>query len=106
MRSQPAFYDERGLFLYISPAGSKCWRFKYSIQGKEKLLAFGIYPEVSLADARNKREEARKQLAEGIETQVSVVKAQNKAKRIVLRPLHTSGLLSTYLAGRKAIVVS
>lgn len=60
-------YDERGLFLYITPAGSKCWRFKYSFQGKEKLLALGLYPDVNLAEARNKRDEARKQLAAGID---------------------------------------
>ena len=55
--------DERGLYLLVTPSGGKLWRFKYRIDGKEKLLSFGAYPDVSLADARERREEARKQLA-------------------------------------------
>jgi len=60
-------YDERGLFLYITSAGAKYWRFKYHFNNKEKLLALGMYPDVSLAAAREKRDEARKQLSEGID---------------------------------------
>lgn len=59
-------YDERGLYLLIKPAregGSKLWRFKYHWAGKEKLLAFGDYRDVSLAVARDKRAEARRLLA-------------------------------------------
>ena len=41
--------DEKGLFLYVSPNGSKYWRFKYRFAGKEKLLALGVYGDVSLA---------------------------------------------------------
>lgn len=59
--------DEKGLFLLVHPKGSKYWRFKYSILGKEKLLAFGVYPEVSLAEARIQRDEARKHLANGVD---------------------------------------
>ncbi|MBI2802782.1 MAG: DUF4102 domain-containing protein [Gammaproteobacteria bacterium] len=55
--------DERGLFLYLAPAGGKYWRFKYRFDGKEKLLSFGIYPDVSLTEAREKRDEARRYLA-------------------------------------------
>lgn len=55
--------DEKGLYLHIAPNNSKYWRFKYRFDGKEKLLAFGVYPDVSLADARVKRDEARKQVA-------------------------------------------
>jgi len=57
--------DERGLFLQINPGGSKLWRFKYRFGGKEKLLALGAYPEISLREARNRREEARRLVAEG-----------------------------------------
>jgi len=46
--------DERGLFLLVKPTGGKLWRLKYRIGGKEKLLSFGVYPNVSLADAREK----------------------------------------------------
>lgn len=59
--------DEKGLFLLVHPKGSKYWRFKYSILGKEKLLAFGVYPEVSLAEARIQRDEARKHLVNGVD---------------------------------------
>lgn len=59
--------DGAGLFLLVTPAGGKWWRFKYRFGGKEKLLSFGTYPEVSLADAREKRAEARKMVAAGID---------------------------------------
>jgi integrase len=51
--------------VLIHPSGSKYWRFKYRLGGKEKLMALGVYPDVSLADARLKRTEIRKLLAAG-----------------------------------------
>ncbi len=57
-------FDGEGLFLLVAPSGSKYWRMKYFF-GKEKLLAFGVYPEISLADAREKRAQAKKALAAG-----------------------------------------
>ncbi len=59
--------DEKGLYLEVKPNGSKYFRMKYRFDGKEKLLAFGVYPETSLKEARDKRDEARKQLAQGID---------------------------------------
>ncbi|OYW88210.1 MAG: integrase [Sphingobium sp. 32-64-5] len=56
--------DGGGLFLYVTPAGGKLWRLKYRIEGKEKLLSMGAYPEISLSDARKRRDEARALLAE------------------------------------------
>jgi integrase len=56
--------DGKGLFLVVKPNGSKYWRFRYHFGDKEKLLAIGIYPDVSLADARRKRDDARKLLAD------------------------------------------
>lgn len=65
-RSKPyKIADGDGLFLLITPSGSKYWRMKYFFAGKEKLLALGVYPEVSLADARERRTQARKLLAAG-----------------------------------------
>ncbi|MEO0061695.1 MAG: hypothetical protein RLZZ08_255 [Pseudomonadota bacterium] len=55
--------DGAGLYLLVTPAGGKLWRLKYRMAGKEKLLAFGAYPEVTLADARKRRDEAREQIA-------------------------------------------
>lgn len=59
--------DGKGLFLQVTPAGSKRWRIKYRFEGKEKLLSLGIYPETSLAKARERCAAARKQLADGID---------------------------------------
>ena len=60
-------YDERGLFMQVTTSGGKWWRFKFRFEGKEKLLSLGIYPDVSLKTAREKRDDARKLLAEGID---------------------------------------
>jgi len=60
-------YDERGLYLEISPAGGRWWRWKYRAGGKEKRLSLGVYPDVSLREARLKRDEARKVLAAGLD---------------------------------------
>jgi integrase len=59
--------DGNGLFLLINPNGKKQWRFRYRFAGKENMLAFGTFPEISLASARKKRDEARSLVAEGIE---------------------------------------
>lgn len=59
--------DGDGMVLLVHPNGSKYWRFRYRFGGKEKMLALGKYPEVSLADARARRDEARKQLANDID---------------------------------------
>lgn len=60
-------FDERGLFLIVTPAGGKWWRFRFKFNGKEKLLSLGVYPDVSLKDARERRDEARKLLANDID---------------------------------------
>lgn len=59
--------DERGLFVLVNPNGSKWWRLKFRVDGKEKMLSFGTYPDVSLKDARSKRDDARKMLSDGID---------------------------------------
>lgn len=65
-RSKPyKIADGEGLFLLVTPTGSKYWRMRYFFGGKEKLLALGVYPDLSLADAREKRADARKVLAAG-----------------------------------------
>ncbi|PTQ68168.1 integrase arm-type DNA-binding domain-containing protein [Pseudomonas sp. GV071] len=58
-------YDEQGLYMEVQPNGGRYWRLKYRFLGKEKRMAFGVYPEVGLLDARRKRDEARAQLAAG-----------------------------------------
>ena len=55
--------DERGLRLLVKPKGGKYWRFKYRFEGKQKTLALGVYPDVSLKMARERREAARTLIA-------------------------------------------
>lgn len=59
--------DGGGLFLLVHNNASKYWRLKYRVLGVEKLLALGVYPDISLADARSRRDEARKMIANGID---------------------------------------
>ncbi|EHP41242.1 cp4-like integrase [Cupriavidus basilensis OR16] len=69
--------DGLGMYLEITPGGSRYWRLKYRIAGKEKRLALGVYPAVSLAQARTARDEARKLIAAGIDPS----KAKQEAKQ-------------------------
>jgi integrase len=62
--------DGKGLYLLVNPSGSKLWRWKYRHEGKEKLMPFGAYPDVSLADARVRHAEARRILAAGSDPMV------------------------------------
>ncbi|OGT00598.1 MAG: integrase [Gallionellales bacterium RIFCSPLOWO2_12_FULL_59_22] len=71
--------DSGGLFLLVQPNGAKYWRLAYRFAGKQKTLALGVYPDVSLADARARREEARKLLANGADP--GVVKQSQKAAK-------------------------
>lgn len=60
-------FDGDGLYLLVTPKGGKLWRFKYRYDKHEKKLTLGTYPEISLAEARERRDKARKQLAQGID---------------------------------------
>ncbi|AVO76894.1 MULTISPECIES: tyrosine-type recombinase/integrase [Klebsiella] len=73
--------DSAGLYLEVVPSGSRYWRMKYRFNGKEKRMAFGVYPAVSLAQARAVRNEAKKKLAEGIDP--SFAKKEEKLVRDV-----------------------
>jgi hypothetical protein len=59
--------DERGLYLIVTPTGSKWWRFRFRFDGREKSLSLGTYPDVSLKQAREKRDEMRNARAAGID---------------------------------------
>ncbi len=78
-------FDERGLYLIVTPGGGKWWRFKYRFHGTEKLLALGVYPDVSLKDARERRDEARRKIAAGIDPAAEKKQANEAAKA------HSSG---------------
>jgi integrase len=70
-------YDTDGLFLQVTPQGGKWWRLKYHFDGKEKLLSLGTYPDISLSQARQKREDSKKLLA--IDIDPSENRKQTKA---------------------------
>jgi integrase len=69
-------FDERGLYLLVTPSGNRLWRLRYRMGSLEKLLALGAYPDVPLKRAREKRDEARKLVADGIDPN-----AKRKAER-------------------------
>ena len=73
--------DGSGLYLYLSPSGGRLWRGKYRFEGKEKLISYGKYPDVSLADARNKHAAELKTLAQGTDSMAArkAVKATTRA---------------------------
>jgi integrase len=70
-------YDGRGLYLLVQPNGAKYWRLKYRFSEKEKVLALGVYPEVTLAEAREQCLQARKLIGKGVDP----VAAKQAAKR-------------------------
>jgi integrase len=72
--------DGFGLYLLVNPTGSRLWRMKYRVEGREKLLAIGAYPEVSLARARERRDDARKALADGADPSALKKQAREEAR--------------------------
>jgi integrase len=60
-------YDERGLYLLVQPNGSRWWRFKYCFAGRERLLSVGVFPDVTLKQARQRRDDARALVANGVD---------------------------------------
>lgn len=85
-RAFQRYSDEKGLYLQVTKTGAKCWRMKYRFGGKEKGLALGLYPDVTLAYARAKRDSARAQLAAGIDP----AEARREDKRLKLVASDTS----------------
>lgn len=84
--------DAGGLFLLVQPSGGKLWRLKYRIDGREKKLAIGTYPDLSLSDARQRRDEARQLLADGKDP--SLEKRRRQA-RATIETANTFGLIAS-----------
>ena len=104
-------FDGDGLYLLVAPSGGKLWRLKYRFENKEHRLALGTYPEISLADARQRREEARKQIAHGIDPG-AVRKARKQADaaavetfEIIAREWHTR-FTKTWTSGHAVTILS
>ncbi len=109
---QIKLFDAGGLFLLVTPKGGKLWRFKYRFDGKEKLLALGAYPEITLAEARERRDKARKQLANDIDPG-AVRKAMKEAEteetetfEVIAREWHTKFKTTTWTEGHALTIMS
>ncbi len=72
--------DGQGLYLYIMPSGGKSWRYKFRFLNKEKCLVIGQYPTISLAEARERQNQARKELANGVNPAVAKQEAGSKTR--------------------------
>jgi len=82
-------YDQRGLYLEVTPAGGKLWRLKYRFGGKEKRLAIGPYPKFGLKAAREARDSARSLRASGIDP------SEQKKLQKAAQTKHTDGAFET-----------
>lgn len=85
--------DGGGMYLLIQPTGSKWWRLKYRFGGKEKMLSFGVYPDLGLPDAREQREQARKLLAN--DTDPGVLKKEIKQASLRVANMETTSSFAT-----------
>lgn len=97
-REQQKLSDGGGLFLLVHPNGSRYWHWKYRVNRKEKLLGMGIYPDVSLAQSREAREDARRQLASGVDR--SEHRKSATASRAVADRESFEVIIREWLAGR------
>jgi len=95
LKKPKKYFDGGGLFLLVTPGGGKLWRLKYRFGGTEKLLAIGKYPQISLAKARQKRDEAKALLERDIDPS-DIKKAQKAAEtqetetfEVIAREWHT-----------------
>lgn len=103
--------DGDGLYVRVTEKGSKLWRFRYRFDRKEKLLALGTYPEISLVDARQRRDEARRQLAHGIDpgalrkAQKQAVTEETETFEVIAREWHTK-FTPTWTEGHAVTIMS
>lgn len=103
-------FDSGGLYLEVAPAGGKWWRLKYRHGGKEKRLSLGVYPAVSLKDARERRDEAKKLLSQGIDPSAARKEQKVEARKdaetfeTVTREWHAKQA-ETWVAGHAAKVI-
>ena len=91
--------DRDGLYLQVEPSGGRYWRFNYRFNGRQKTLALGVYPDVSLGKARQRLREAREQLADGLDPAIRK-RSVGKTLEVVAREWHSRW--SASLKGRYA----
>ena len=92
--------DGGGLHLLVQPGGGKLWRLKYRFAGKEKLLSFGPYPATGLADARQRRDNAKKLLASGIDP--SEERRKEKVTAAIAQNNTFGAIAAEFIAGKEA----
>ena len=90
--------DSQGLYLLVNPRGSKLWRVKYRMNGVERKLALGAYPEITLAEARTARDAARRQLAHAVDPNVAKRQARIEAS---IRANNSFATVAEELIGKK-----
>ncbi len=86
---QYKIYDAKGLFIIITPRGGKWWRLNYRFNDKQRTISLGVYPDVSLRLARQRRDEARRQLAEGIDPSLARAPKKRDTFESVAREWHS-----------------
>ncbi|MFG5382452.1 tyrosine-type recombinase/integrase [Yoonia sp. R2-816] len=96
--------DFEGLFVLVKPNGSRLWRFKYRLDGREKLYSIGVYPDISLAQARKAKDDARAKVAAGIDP--SEVKQDEKRSRLEAMGHTFEKVGASFLANQKSEVKS
>lgn len=97
-------FDGGGLYLLIKPTGGKLWRLKYRFEGKDKVIAIGKYPAVSLADARIKREELRSSIARGIDPIIEIREKKEVIKVEIEKTINTfETIANAYLDKRNEL---
>ena len=104
-------FDEKGLYIEISPKGGKWWRFKYRFDGKEKRISLGTYPEISLKDARDRRDESRTFVASGIDpsehrkaSKLSKLNTNSNSFEVIAREWHIKQSLTWSESHTKRII--
>jgi len=100
---QGKHFDGGGLFLLVKPNGARYWRLKYRRAGKEKMLALGVFPEVNLAEARKRRDDARATLRDGVDP--GNVKRATKAAAKTAAANSFSVIAAEWLTTQKARLV-
>ncbi len=93
--------DGRGLYLEVAPSGGKWWRLKYRVDGREKRISLGVYPDVGLKDARERRDAARKLLAAGVDP--SEARKAEKAARLEAGANSFEAVAREWFAKRSAV---
>ena len=92
LEKQYKIYDGDGMFLLIHPNGSKYWRMKYTFDGKSKLESFGVWPGISLKEARQRRHDARQKIKNGINPVEEKRKSKQLKQKRSINKVHTDSV--------------